>query len=75
MDAIISAGPKPIDDLQATGLLEPGTRTNLLRNSLVLIAPRDSKLTGFDDLSSAAVRTIALGDPPACLPGTMGNKR
>jgi len=62
VDAIISAGPKPIDDLQARGLLKPGTRINLLRNSLVLIAPQDSKVTGFDDLTSAAVRTVALGD-------------
>ncbi len=74
VDAIISAGPKPIDELQGSGLLEPGTRTNLLRNSLVLIAPRDSKLTGFDDLSSAAVRTIALGDPASVPAGQYGQQ-
>jgi len=74
VDAIISAGPKPIDDLQARGLLKPGTRINLLRNSLVLIAPQDSKVTGFDDLTSAAVRTVALGDPASVPAGHYGQQ-
>ena len=63
VDAFLSAGTKPMDDLQAKGLLLPGTRMNLLRNSLVLIAPRDSKLAGFDGLTAPAIRLIALGDP------------
>lgn len=63
VDAIISAGPKPVDQLQASGLLELGTRINLLRNSLVLIVPLDSKLSGFNDLTAPSVRTLALGDP------------
>lgn len=74
VDAILSAGPKPIDDLEATGLLAPGTRKNLLRNSLVLVAPRDSKLAGFDDLASAAVRTVALGDPASVPAGHYGQQ-
>lgn len=74
VDAIISAGPKPVDDLQARGLLEPGTRINLLGNSLVLIAPQDSKLTGFDDLTSAGVRTVALGDPASVPAGRYGQQ-
>ena len=74
VDAILSAGPKPIDDLQAMGLLEPGTRINLLRNSLVLIAPRDSKLAGFNDLTGAGVRTVALGDPTSVPAGHYGQQ-
>jgi len=50
VDAIISAGTKPLDDLQAKGLFVPGTRINLLGNSLVLIAPQGSRLTGFEGL-------------------------
>ena len=74
VDAIISAGSKPIDDLQAKGLLEPGTRTNLLRNSLVLIAPRDSSLSGFEGLAGPAVRLVALGDPASVPAGQYGRE-
>jgi len=74
VDAILSAGSKPIDDLQAKGLLAPGTRTNLLRNSLVLIAPQDSKLTGFDDLATPGVRLVALGDPASVPAGHYGRQ-
>src|SRR5215469_16162079 len=59
-DAILSAGTKPMDDLEAKGLLLRGSRLNLLRNSLVLIAPHDSPLTGFEGLSSDRVRVIGL---------------
>ena len=74
VDAIISAGTKPMDDLQANGSLLPGTRANLLRNSLVLIAPQDSKLQGFDDLAGPAVRLIALGDPASVPAGQYGRE-
>ena len=72
VDAILSAGTKPIDDLQAKGLLVAGTRADLLRNSLVLIAPQDSKLAGFDDLAQPAVRLVAMGDPASVPAGQYG---
>jgi molybdate transport system substrate-binding protein len=72
VDAILSAGTKPIDDLQAKGLLAAGTRVDLLRNSLVLIAPQDSKLAGFDDLAQTAVRLVAMGDPASVPAGQYG---
>lgn len=63
VDALISAGAKPVDDLEAKSLLVPGTRRDLLRNSLVLIAPQGSHLTGFADLAGKDVRLLAMGDP------------
>ena len=72
VDAIISAGSKPIDDLAAKGLLLPDTRSDLLRNSLVLIAPQDSKLVSFDDLVQPAVRLLAMGDPASVPAGQYG---
>lgn len=63
VDAIVSAGTKPMDDLESKGLLQRGTRSDLLRNSLVLIAPQDSTLSGFGDLVRPAVRLVAMGDP------------
>ncbi len=63
-----------MDDLQNKSLLLPGTRTNFLRNSLVLIAPRDSRLAGFDGLSSPGVRLVALGDPASVPAGQYGKQ-
>ena len=74
VDAIISAGTKPVDDLQAKGLLVPGTRIDLLRNSLVLIAPQGSRLAGFDGLTGDDIRLIALGDPASVPAGQYGKQ-
>ena len=74
VDAFLSAGTKQMDDLQTKGLLASGTRMNLLRNSLVLIAPRDSKLGGFGDLTAPAIRLVALGDPASVPAGQYGKQ-
>lgn len=74
VDAIISAGAKQVDDLEAKGLLVPGTRRDLLINSLVLIAPQDSTLNSFSGLTSASVRLIALGDPATVPAGQYGQQ-
>jgi molybdate transport system substrate-binding protein len=74
VDAILSAGTKPVDDLQAKGLLAPGTRMDLLRNTLVLIAPQDSRLAGFDELAGPVVRLVALGDPASVPAGQYGRQ-
>ena len=52
-DVFISADLDWMDYVAKKGLIEAGTRTNLLGNKLVLIAPRDSKVSieirqGFD---------------------------
>lgn len=72
VDAMISAGEKQMDDLQAKGLLAAGTRANLLVNSLVLIAPRDSTLQSFEGLAGTQVRVVALGDPSVVPAGQYG---
>jgi molybdate transport system substrate-binding protein len=74
VDAFISAGVKPVDQLDAGGLLQPGSRTDLLRNSLVLIAPRGSDLQGFGQLVEKQVRLIALGDPASVPAGQYGKQ-
>jgi molybdate transport system substrate-binding protein len=63
VDVFISAAAKPMDDLEGKGLITTGTRENLLHNSLVLIAPLDSKLQGFEGLNDRSTRLIAVGDP------------
>lgn len=74
VDAFISAGKKPMDQLEGEGLLQPGSRVNLLRNSLVLIAPQGSALQGFDQLTDRQVRLIALGDPASVPAGQYGKQ-
>lgn len=74
VDGFISAGPKPMDQLQSEGLLVEGSRFNLLRNSLVLIAPRGSTLKGFEELTGKQVRTLALGDPASVPAGQYGKQ-
>jgi molybdate transport system substrate-binding protein len=63
VDAFLSAAGKPMDDLESKGLITAGTRQNILRNSLVLIAPLDSKLQGPAGLADRSIRIIAVGDP------------
>jgi molybdate transport system substrate-binding protein len=60
--------------LQAKGLLVSGTRIDLLRNSLVLIAPQGSRLVGFDGLTEKDTRLIALGDPASVPAGQYGKQ-
>ncbi len=75
VDAFISAAEKPMDDLQAKGYVVPGTRRDLLRNSLVLIAPHDSQLRSFQGLTDKSVRLIAWVNRAVFRPGDMDSKR
>jgi len=74
VDAFLSAASGPMDDLETKGIIAPGTRQNLLRNSLVLIAPRDSRLKDFDGLADKSVRSIAVGDPASVPAGHYGEQ-
>jgi len=74
VDAFISAGPKPMDQLQAEGMLRENSRGDLLRNSLVLIAPTGSSLNGFEGLIGKQIRTVALADPASVPAGLYGRQ-
>jgi molybdate transport system substrate-binding protein len=64
-DIFFSADVPQMDALDKKGLLEPGTRKNLLSNQLVIIVPADSKLPISlpRDLLKADVKRIALAEP------------
>jgi molybdate transport system substrate-binding protein len=70
-DAFISANVKWMDFLADKKLVAPGTRVDLLGNSLVLIAPKDSKLDhikiekGFNIAKLAGAGRIAVADTKA----------
>lgn len=74
VDVFVSAASKPVDGLQAHGLIVAGTRRNVLRNTLVLIAPLGSKLDSFQQLADPSVRTIAVGDPASVPAGQYGQQ-
>ncbi|HEY4907124.1 MAG TPA: molybdate ABC transporter substrate-binding protein [Candidatus Acidoferrum sp.] len=64
VDIFISASPKEMDSLQSQALLLPDTRKDLAQNSVVLIVPAgSSSISGFQDLTKAAVKTVAVGEP------------
>lgn len=64
VDLFVSAAAQQMDALEAKNKIEAGTRADLVKNALVLVAPKDSKLglKGFQDLVDAKVKKIAVGD-------------
>jgi len=66
-DLFISANRDKMNLLEKKGLLQPGTRCDLLENKVVLIVPADSKLqlASFQDLATGKLgeKSIAVGDP------------
>ena len=64
-DIFISADEMQMDRLERAGRLESGTRADLLTNTLVIVARKDSTLEikGVPDLASSTVSRIALADP------------
>jgi molybdate transport system substrate-binding protein len=65
VDVFISAANKQVDDLAKDKLLDVATRTIVVTNSLVLIAPTDAKdpPSSFEALSAANVKRVAIGEP------------
>lgn len=64
VDIFFSAAEKQMDRLESEGLLEPGTRRDLVSNTLVLITPASSRsITNFQYLAKPDVKIIALGEP------------
>lgn len=63
-DIFISAAPKQMNELQEKNLVKKETRKNFVDNKLVVVVPKDSKLTiaKYEDLTQDAVQKIALGE-------------
>ena len=69
-DIFLAAGPDPMDALDIDGLLSPGSRSNLLSNTLVIVGPvmaekdpRDAVILTPTDLLGDDISRIAIGDP------------
>lgn len=65
VDVFASADQETMDEAQKQALIQPASRQDFVRNTLVLIVPTDSKqtLTSLADLARPAVQRIALGNP------------
>ena len=68
VDVFISAAVNKMDTLEKKDLLLSETRQDLLKNQIVLVAPKSNKnnsinLDKFDDLTTKEITTIALGEP------------
>ena len=61
-DLFVSADEDWLDTLEQQALLRPGTRADLLGNTLVLVAPKGSTARGLADLGDGR---LALADPDA----------
>ncbi len=63
-DLFFSAAEKQMNAMEEEGLLRKGTRRDIVLNTLVLVAPRDSKVVQkIEDLMRPEVKAIALGEP------------
>jgi molybdate transport system substrate-binding protein len=63
-DIFFSAATKYVDALTESGFVDAATRSDLLKNEIVLILPAgsDVSIASFEDAATDAVATIALGD-------------
>jgi len=65
VDVFASADQKTMDQAKEKNLILTDTRKDFVSNGLVLIVPKDSKLSikGIKDLTEAKIARIALGNP------------
>lgn len=71
----VSASVEWVEKLDGWGLVEPGTRVDLVGNSLVVIVPKGAKdrPASLQDLDDPKFRRIALADPVAVPAGKYAN--
>ncbi len=65
VDVFASADQETMDKAQSAGLLHNASRTDFVRNDLVMVVPRNASYLPkrLQDLSHAAIRKIAVGNP------------
>ncbi|MEQ8962303.1 MAG: molybdate ABC transporter substrate-binding protein [Coleofasciculus sp. C2-GNP5-27] len=75
VDVFLSAAPKQMNALQEKDLLLPDTRKDLLKNSMVLVTPKDkTDISNFKGLTTDKVSKIAIGDPESVPAGQYGKE-
>jgi molybdate transport system substrate-binding protein len=75
VDVFISAALKQMNALQQKNLLLTDTRKDLLKNQVVLVAPKQATaISDFKDLSDTKVSKIAIADPQSVPAGQYGKE-
>ncbi|MCY1040065.1 molybdate ABC transporter substrate-binding protein [Corallococcus sp. bb12-1] len=64
-DAFLSADEAKLDALERAGLVQPGSRVDLLANRLVVIVPVASRVEVEDAAGLKGLRRVALAEPAA----------
>jgi molybdate transport system substrate-binding protein len=62
-DVFLAADARTMDWAEKSGKLSPGSRTDLLANRLVVVAPRDSGLSIHEAKDLLQVNRLSMGDP------------
>ncbi len=64
-DVFISASPIQVDSLNSLGLLEDGSRTDVLTNRLVAVSQKDTEITveNLKNIQDTPIKRIAMGHP------------
>ncbi len=73
-DLFISASPIQMDALEEKGAIHESSRRNVLRNSLVLVAPIrfSHQIENLEELTTSRVRRIAIAEPNSVPAGIYG---
>jgi molybdate transport system substrate-binding protein len=77
VDVFVSADQKQMNALQAQSLLLEGTRKALLKNQVVLIAPKNTNaadISNFEDLTNSKVERFSIGNPQFVPAGRYGKE-
>ncbi|MEQ9486845.1 molybdate ABC transporter substrate-binding protein [Coleofasciculus sp. F4-SAH-05] len=75
VDVFLSAAPKQMNALQEKDLLLTDTRKDLLKNSIVLVTPKDkTDISNFEGLTTDKVSKIAIGAPESVPAGQYGKE-
>ena len=70
VDIFFSAANKQMEDLEKENLIDKTANRQLLSNDLVLVAPVNSQLKSFADLTGDTVKKIAIGEPDSVPAGS-----
>lgn len=63
VDVFASADQDAMDKAEGLKLLAPGSRRDFVSNSVVLVVPIASKITGLADLKQPAIKRLTTGNP------------